>query len=94
MTSIKPPERSPLRAGLQRLARHESRVVAAHRAALALRWRVALRMRNVGEMVQHQIDLLPLTQRRLIRDQRRRGALMRGLLRRLLSRPRQAVIAG
>ena len=78
--------RPALLEGWRRLIRHESRALAAHRAALDVRWRIARRMRSLGELVQHQLDLLPLTRRRLARDQRHRAALLRGLLKLLPTR--------
>ncbi len=68
---------------LSTLARHEAQALAAHRAALRERWQVARRTRTFAELLRHQLDLLPLTTRRLADDHRRRMALLRDLLRRL-----------
>lgn len=70
---------------LEALARHEAEALAAHRAGLRERWRVARRTRTVAELLRHQIDLLPLTTRRIAADHRRRVALLRELFQRLVS---------
>ena len=67
--------------GLETLGQHEVQALAAHRAALQERWRVARRTRTFGELLRHQIDLLPLTTRRLSDDHRRRVTLLRDVLR-------------
>lgn len=66
---------------LESLVHLEAQALAAHRAALRERWQVARRTRTFAELLRHQIDLLPLTRKRLADDQRRRIALLRGLFR-------------
>jgi len=64
---------------LETLAQHEAGALAAHRAALHERWRVARRTRSLTELLRLQIDLLPLTTRRIADDHRRRVTLFRAL---------------
>lgn len=73
--------RQTLLDGLETIAQHEAQALAAHRAALRRRWQVARRTRTFAELLRHQIDLLPLTTRRLRDDHRRRVLLLRALLR-------------
>ncbi len=70
-----------LRDGLETIAQHEAQALAAHRAALQQRWHVARRTRTFAELLRHQIDLLPLTIRRLRDDHRQRVILLQALLR-------------
>jgi hypothetical protein len=71
---------SDLIADASALARHEAEALARHRDAVQARWRVARRTRTLPELLRHQLDLLPLTRRRLADDHQRRLQLLRRLL--------------
>ncbi|MDP3295652.1 MAG: hypothetical protein Q8M37_13085 [Nevskia sp.] len=70
-----------LQALLRRFARNEARAIDGHRQGLQERWQVIRRSRLPGEALRYQIDLLPLTAKRLLGDHRRRLVLFRALLR-------------
>ena len=71
--------------GITLLAVHEADALRAHAAALRERWSVARRARSTGEMIRDQIDLLPESRNRVLRDQDVRRQLWRGLVRDLLA---------
>lgn len=68
------------------LLRHEQAVWDGHRHALSERWALARRARNLGELVNAQLDLLPETRRRLQRDHATRRELLQALGRTLRRR--------
>lgn len=75
--------------GLALLAVHETDSLRGHMAALRERWAVAQRARSTGELIRDQIDLLPESRNRMLRDQDLRRELWRGFIRDLGLRVRR-----
>ena len=67
--------------GFSVLVEHESTALGNQLSGVRERIAVARRARNLGELLRHQIDLLPDTGARLRRDHALRGDLLRGLQR-------------
>ena len=67
--------------GFAVLVEHESTALGNQLSGVRERIAVARRARNLGELLRHQIDLLPDTGARLRRDHALRGDLLRGLQR-------------
>lgn len=67
--------------GFSVLVEHESNALDNFVASLRERVVVARKARNVGELLRHQIDLLPDTQARLRRDHTMRRQLLSGFSR-------------
>ena len=67
--------------GLSVLIEHESNALDNLRKSLSERWTVAGKARGIGELLRDQIDLVPDTQSRLMRDQQLRSELLRGFRR-------------
>ena len=59
---------------------HELDALSGHWAELRERLAVARKARGLGELVSHQVDLLPETKARLALDHRERRALLHGWL--------------
>ncbi len=64
--------------GLAVLVEHESTAFDNLVASLRERVSVARKARNVGELLRNQLDLLPDTHARLVRDHAVRGQLLKG----------------
>ena len=67
--------------GAALIALHEAGSLQGHLEGVNERLRVAARARNVGELIRNQIDLIPETRNRFLRDHAVRRELWRGLLR-------------
>lgn len=63
--------------GAAHLARHEVTALQGHWRALHERVQVARRARGPGELLRNQVDLLPESRSRLLRDHDQRRALWR-----------------
>lgn len=77
--------------GAAQMLLHEVDALGGHWAELGERLAVARKARGLGELVRHQVDLLPETRARLVLDHRERRALLHGWLTDLRQGPRQAV---
>ncbi|MDO9453548.1 MAG: hypothetical protein Q7J29_11905 [Stagnimonas sp.] len=64
--------------GFSVLVEHETNALDNLVASLRERLSVARKARNVGELLRNQLDLLPDTQARLLRDHAVRGQLLKG----------------
>lgn len=64
--------------GLSVLVEHESTALENLHSSLRERWVVATKARSLGELLRHQLDLLPDTQARLRRDHTVRSQLLKG----------------
>jgi len=67
--------------GLALIAVHELSALRAHFSATGIRYRVARRARDAGELLRDQFDLTAETLNRLSRDQRLRRELWRSVIR-------------
>jgi hypothetical protein len=75
---------------LRQLTQHEVEALSGHWSEVNERMAVARRARDMLELVRDQIDLLPETRARLVRDHAHRRTLLRGLVGNLVSRPSKA----
>ncbi len=66
--------------GLSLMAVHELSALRAHVGAAGVRYRVARRARDAGELLRDQFDLTAETLNRLRRDQQVRRELWRGVV--------------
>ena len=64
--------------GLSVLVEHENNALEDLRCSLRERWVIATKARGIGELLRHQIDLLPDTQARLRRNHKVRRQLLAG----------------
>jgi len=64
--------------GIALFAVHEVGTLRGHWADVDIRLKVARRARGAGELIRDQIDLLPESRNRVMRDQRVRRELWRG----------------
>jgi hypothetical protein len=64
--------------GIALVAVHEVGTLRGHWADVDIRLKVARRARGAGELIRDQIDLLPESRNRVLRDQRVRRELWRG----------------
>lgn len=64
--------------GIALVAVHEVGTLRGHWADVDIRLKVARRARGAGELIRDQIDLLPESRNRFVRDQRVRRELWRG----------------
>lgn len=67
--------------GVALIALHEAGSLQGHLEGVNERLRVAAHARNVGELIRNQIDLLPETRNRFVRDHSVRRELWRGFVR-------------
>lgn len=67
--------------GAALIALHEAGSLQGHLEGVNERLRVAARARNVGELIRNQIDLIPETRNRFVRDHTVRRELWRGFVR-------------
>ncbi len=67
--------------GAALIALHEAGSLQGHLEGVNERLRVAARARNVGELIRDQIDLIPETRNRFLRDHEVRRQLWRGFVR-------------
>ena len=65
--------------GAMQMLWHEVDALGGHWAELLERLAVASKARGLGELVRHQVDLLPETRARLVLDHRERRALLHSL---------------
>ena len=77
--------------GVSLIAVHETNALRGLWSALAERLAVARRARTPGELIRDQIDLLPETRVRFMREQQVRSQLWRGLMRDMSAPVRKAV---
>ncbi|WP_146165887.1 hypothetical protein [Stenotrophobium rhamnosiphilum] len=66
--------------GIALVAVHEAGTLRGHWTDVDVRFRVARRARDAGELIRDQIDLLPESRNRMARDQRVRRELWRGVV--------------
>ena len=66
--------------GIALVAVHEAGTLRGHWTDIDVRLKVARRARGAGEVLRDQIDLLPESRNRMMRDQRVRRELWRGVV--------------
>jgi hypothetical protein len=77
--------------GAALIAVHETSALHGHWSELSERMRLARRAHGTRELIREQVDLLPESRTRLLRDQEVRRQLWRGLMRDLAAPVRRAV---
>jgi hypothetical protein len=76
--------------GFTVLAAHEAGALSGYWSDIGVRLAVARRARGTGELLRDQIDLLPELRNRVLRDQRVRRELWRGLVKDLAMQEHKA----